>query len=175
MLVTYGSNGAWRRRFLTVADVVDRRPRAADIEARYEAVLADLPDEVRSLRVAFVRPGSDDQFVVDSGAAAFAGSVARDARIPTLDPRGVGELDKSSGFVTVSGERMRILDDAGLIVVATYAADDERAGALERNPLWRRLSAVRAGRVVELPNPVYNGGSHYAAELLLAKIAEATA
>lgn len=33
---------------------------------------------------------------------------------------------------------------------------------LERNPLWSTLPAVKAGRVVQIPGPIYNGGNYYA-------------
>jgi len=174
VLVEYGSNGTWRKRFLKVAEAVDRRERAAAVEARYEDVLAKLPAAARARAVAFVRAHEDGPFLIDSGAAAFAGSVAKDARISTLDiPRGIGELAEGSGFVEVSGERMNVLEGADLIVVANFGEDGDGVQRFERNPLWKRLPAVKAGRVLEVHGLIYNGGNHYSATLLLEAIAKA--
>lgn len=41
---------------------------------------------------------------------------------------------------------------------------------LERNPQWGTLPAVQAGRVIQVPGPVYNGGTYQAASALLTAI-----
>lgn len=176
VLVEYISNGGWRERFLDVAQVVGRTGRAREVEAEYERVISGLPDHLRWNTVAFIRPDAG-QFRIDSTSEAFPGSVAEDAGIPILDaPDGVGEFDKGSGFVTVSGERLDLVGAADLIVVPDFrllGEDDSSLAQFERNPLWETLPAVQQGQVLRVPGLVYNGGNHYAAELLLREIEQA--
>lgn len=173
VLVEYISNGGWRERFLDVAQVVGRTGRAREVEAEYERVISGLPDYLRRNTVAFIRP-DDGQFRIDSTPEAFPGSVAEDAGIPILDaPDGVGEFDEGSGFVTLSGERLDLVEAADLIVVPDFrplGEDDSSLAQFERNPLWETLPAVQQGQVLQVPGLVYNGGHHYAAELLLREI-----
>jgi len=170
------NNGAWQQRFDKITAAAGRSEEAEAVRRRYRQVIDELPQAARTTRVAFIRPSGDGQFRVDSTAEAFAGSVANDAGIPILAPEGVGEVAEGSGFITLSGELLSVLEDADLIVVAdwTIMGEDEPGVAVfERNPLWQRLPAVQAGRVVSVPGPIYNGGNYMAAELLLRTIAEA--
>lgn len=173
VLVEYISNGGWRERFLAVAEAVGRSERAEEVEAEYERVLSELPEELRETTVAFIRP-SDGQFLIDSTGTAFPGSVAEDAGIPILDaPEGVGKIDEGSGFVSLSGERLGVVEEADLIVVPDFRSlgeDEASIAQFERNALWETLPAVQAGRVLQVAGLVYNGGHHYAAELLLREI-----
>lgn len=173
VLVEYISNGGWRERFLAVAEAIGRSERAEEVEAEYERVLSELPEKLRETTVAFIRP-SDGQFLIDSTGTAFPGSVAEDAVIPILDaPEGVGKIDEGSGFVSLSGERLGVVEEADLIVVPDFRSlgeDEASIAQLERNALWETLPAVQAGRVLQVAGLVYNGGHHYAAELLLREI-----
>ncbi len=177
VLVEYRSNGGWRERFFDVAEAVGRTGQAAQVEADYEAFVAALPEEIGDTRIAFVRSDPDGSFRIDSGEAAFPGSVAADAGLQVVTGGDdVGEFDEGSGFVTVSGERLDAIADADLIVVADFSAlGDEATGidGFESNPLWATLPAVQAGGVLEVPGLVYNGGTHYSARLLLEAVAEA--
>jgi iron complex transport system substrate-binding protein len=177
VLVEYRSNGGWRERFLDVAEAVGRSEEADRVEAEYEEFVAELPEDLGDTRVAFVRSDPDGSFRIDSGEAAFPGSVAADAGIPVVTGGdGVGEFDEGSGFVTVSGERLDAIADADLVVVADFSAlGDEATGVagFESNPLWSTLPAVQSGDVLEVPGLVYNGGTHYSAQLLLEAVAEA--
>lgn len=176
VLIEWGNNGDWRRRFRDAAGALGLDERAEEVEADYEQFISELPGETREATVAFIRPDGG-QFRMDGAATAFPGSVAEDAGIPILDaPEGVGEFEEESGFVTVSGELLDIVADADLIVVPDFRSIGEESDSVsqfERNPLWERLPAVREGRVVQLPGLVYNGGNHYAAETLLREIENA--
>jgi ABC-type Fe3+-hydroxamate transport system substrate-binding protein len=179
VLVERGSNGDWRRRFLEVAEAVGRTERAEEVEADYERMISELPEVVRDTTVAFIRP-DNGQFRIDSTAEAFPGSVAEDAGIPILDaPEGVGEFAEEFGYVTVSGELLDVVTEAGLIVMPDFSAlpveDSDSVSQFERNPLWERLPAVRKGKVLQVPGLVCNGSNHYAAELLLREIEQALA
>ena len=176
VLIDRGTTGDWRQTFLTLAEAVGRSEEAAEVEADYEQVIADLPDAVRESTVAFIRP-SGEQFRIDSEPTAFAGSVAVDAGIPVLEaPEGVGELSEDNGFVSLSNELLDVVADADLIVVPDFRSlgvEEASIPQFERNALWETLPAVQAGRVVQVPGLVYNGGSHYAARLLLREIEQA--
>lgn len=174
-----GFNGDWRERFLRVAEVVNRTEEAAEVDAEYQRLLDGLPEALRRTEVAFVRPGADGQFLIDSLPTGFAGSVAEDAGIPpTSVPEGVGELagGGAGGFVIVSGERLDLISGAGLIVVPDFrsvGAEQDSLTQFAANPLWARLPAVQAGRVLQVPGLVYNGGNHFAATSLLNAIVRA--
>jgi iron complex transport system substrate-binding protein len=176
VLVEYGANGGWRERFSAIAEAVGREAEAEEVDAAYDDVIAGLPAELADLTVAFVRPSGDGNFRIDSGAAAFPGSVAEDAAISTLAfPDDIGEVSEGSGFVEVSGENLGVIAEADLVVVADFTViGDERTGVeqLADNPLWAELPPVQDGRVLEVPGLVYNGGHHYAATALLQAIAE---
>lgn len=177
VLVERGPNGNWRPRFREVAAVIGRTERATEIERAYEQVIAALPDAVRDISVAFVRPFEDSQFLLDSFPVGFAGSVAADAGIPTLQPPGgPSEVALEDGYETLSNERLGIIAEADLIVVPDFRTQGQDTDSLTRfaaNPLWADLPAVQSGRILQLPVFVYNGGNHYAAQLLLRAIAEA--
>lgn len=131
-------------------------------------MLRELPKAIGESTVAFVRD-NEGGIVLDGGPGGFAGSVAADAGIRALvAPVGVGELEADFGYVELSGERLDVLAGAELIV--TPEPDLE---ALMANPLWAGLPAGQSGRVLTLANLIYNGGNHYAAELLAHFVAEA--
>ncbi len=171
VLVVYGTNGGWRERFSAVAEAVGRADRGDAVDAEYQAELDALPESVRAETVAFARADPDGSFRIDSLPTAFAGSVAEDAGIPTLQPEGVGEFNEGSGYLQLSAENLRMLQGADRIVLGDNSAYDpeleDSLSVLQRNPLWADLPAVRDGRVEQVPGPVYNGGNHYAARLLL--------
>lgn len=153
VLVRWGTNGDWRRRFRDAAYAVGRADDAERVEAAYERLVQGLPGRVRETTVAFIRPDTGS-VRIDSTPAALPGSVAADAGIPSLDPPGMGERAPDSGFITVSGERLAVVTPADLVVVpnlrAAGEADDALAG-FAANPLWNRPPAVRSGRVLHVP------------------------
>lgn len=167
VLVARPSNGAWRQRFLDVAEGVGRGEEAAEIEADYERFLDSLPDGLRDMTVAFIRAG-DGSFRIDSLETGFPGSVLTDAGVTGLSSEGVGEVDEQSGYVRVSSERLGVIEDADLIVVPVGGVEKFRS-----NPLWKELPAVQEGNVVEVPYAIYNGGHHWAAKALLQALADA--
>lgn len=174
--VTYIGNGGWRERFPDVAAAVGQEDAVEEIDAEYQAELDAVPDAAREEVVAFVRADPDGSFRIDSLPTAFPGSVAEDAGIPTLEPTGVGEFDEGSGFLQLSAENIGVLAEADRIVVGDNSfydpALEDSLSVLERNPLWSQVPAVQAGRVEQIPGPVYNGGNYLAARLLLRELAD---
>jgi iron complex transport system substrate-binding protein len=177
VLIDRGSNAGWKHSFDATVAAVGREAEAEAVRERYRAVVAALPEAAQSLEIAFIRPSGEGSFRLD-GVNAFAGSVAADAGLSvTTSPEGVGEVAASAGFITFSAEQLRVLDTADLIVVPDWSTVNPEGEAsipiFEQNPLWTRLPAVQAGRVLSVPGQVYNGGTYVAAELLLRAIGEA--
>jgi iron complex transport system substrate-binding protein len=169
VLVDRVSNAAWKGAFDQTVTAAGRQDEAAGVRSRYDAAVAGLRPAAAGIEVAFLRTNADGLFLVD-GTGGFAGSVAEEAGFAVTDaPAGVGTLSEA-GFVEVSNERLDIVT-ADVILVPDQRGDIDTIAAFEANPLWASLPAVRAGRVVAVPNPVYNGGTYVAAELLLAALA----
>lgn len=179
VLVEWGANGGWRKRFLAVAEAVGREDRAAEVERVYEEELAALSEQARSQTVAFVRVTPEGGFRIDSLATAFPGSVADDAGVPTLQPEGVGQFEEGSGFLELSAENLTVLAQADRIVLGDNSFYDpsleDSLSVLQRNPLWAGLPAVQTGQVSQVPGPIYNGGNHASARLLLRELARPAA
>jgi len=169
VLIERPSNAAWKQAFDQAVRAVGREREAAAVRGRYGRVVERLRQVGTDTRVSFVRAADGGSFRID-GTGAFAGSVAAEAGIPVDDgPPGSRPVD--GGFVELSGERMRAID-GDLIVTADYANEPPQVEELSRNPLWRTLPAVRAGRVITVPGEIYNGGTYVAAQLLLERLAE---
>lgn len=174
IVVERGENGDWRERFDREAVYLGREAEAAEVVARYEAVVARL-SSVTDLNIAFIRQPDNGTFRMDAQGS-FPGSVVADAGLNLVAaPEGVGEFDGSS-VSYISGERLDILMDADLIVTPDWReagfSDAPDLAGLSKFALWNTLPAVRAGRVLSVPGPVYNGGNYAAAELLLEAVAE---
>lgn len=176
VLITYVNNGGWRERTATYAEMFGRQDVFADVEADYEAFIADLPEGLTDLNVAFVRARPEGTFLVDSPPSAFPGSVAADAGLTAFVPEGVTDSG-DSGFYELSGERLGVLNDADILVVPDFSFGglfDRPDGItlFEEYALWDRLPAVQNGAVVQIPGRIYNGGNYYAAKQLLRELAE---
>ena len=175
ILNKFGKTGDWRPRFDRDAAAVGRTERAKEVEADYEAALGSLGGSPE-MTVSFVRINSDGTFRID-GPESFPGSVIVDAGIPvTKAPEGVGE--DSGGYVdNISAERLDVVT-GDIIVVPDWTAvtdtEEPDLAAFRRNSLWETLSAVQAGRVIEVPGAVYNGGNYGAAWKLIESVAGAT-
>lgn len=172
--IEFGANGDWRARFEREAAALGRNGRVRDVVENYEKTLSPLR-EATEMSVAFIRMGSEGTFRIE-GIDSFPGSVMADAGVPIVEaPEGVGE-DGGFGYVeNISGERLTVVESDVIVV-----PDDTVGGfsdvpdltAFERNPLWERLPAVRAGRVISVPGSFYNGGTYAAAQALVQAIAE---
>lgn len=81
--------------------------------------------------------------------ASFVGIVLADAGL-----RRPPAQDKDTFAVEISEEQID-LADAGHIFVTTYAGGEQRKAKFLANPLWQRLSAVRAKRVHEVKDELW--------------------
>lgn len=175
VVVERGENGDWRARFDREAAYLGREAEAAEVIARYEAVLEELAG-FTDVTVAFIRRPNNGTYRMDANGS-FPGSVMEDAGISFVTaPDGVGEFDGSS-FQNISEERLDILFEADIIVTPDWReagfSDEPDLTGLSQFALWNTLPAVQNNNVLIVPGPVYNGGNYAAAQLLLEAIAEA--
>jgi ABC-type Fe3+-hydroxamate transport system substrate-binding protein len=168
-------NGAWRDRFLRVADALDRSDEAQAVSDEFDAFVAQLPPELTGQTIAFVRASALDDIRADILPTSFAGSVAAEAGIPLLDLSSEIDIDPDANWIDLSQETLELLAGADLIVISDLSFYDPEVEptdvVLAGNPLWNGLPAVQNDRVVMVPGPVYNGGSYQAATALLTAIA----
>ncbi|GEC26293.1 iron complex transport system substrate-binding protein [Pseudonocardia autotrophica] len=170
VVVDRPSNAAWKAAFDATVGAADREAEAEQVRERYRAALAAVPDAARERSVTFLRGQGDGAFRID-GSGAFGGSVAAEAGLTVRDGAGRGEPSEH-GYIGFSIEELMVAD-GDLLVVPDRAGGPSSVENLMANPLWERLPAVRAGRVLSLPNAVYNGGTYLGAELLLRELTAA--
>lgn len=165
-------NADWQQAFTQTVQFAGREEEAREVRSSYETALAAAPPTASEVEVACVRASADGSFRLD-GVGAFCGSVAAEAGYAvTTGPPDVAP-EEGSGFIELSGERLTAVT-GDLIVAQTDEPDVDTIDGFTQNPLWETLPAVQSGSVITLPNPIYNNGTYYAAELLLEAIIEAT-
>lgn len=165
------TNGAWKQAFDQTVRAAGRQDEAEQVRQRYREVVAEVRVEVSSsVTVTFLRADDSGNFRID-GAEGFGGSVAEEAGITLSDLPSGGE--EEGGYVAFSLERLADVVTGDVIVTTTQAEGPSSIEEIEQSPLWERLPAVQAGRIVRLPISIYNGGTYVAAQLLLREIQQA--
>jgi len=164
------TNADWKPTFDLAVRAAGREQQGARVVQRYEETVRRVSAMQLPRSVSFVRSSGGGSFRID-GTGAFPGGVAAEAGIEVADGPPKAKPEEGSGFVELSGERMRAID-GDVIVTATYAGEPPQVQELRANPLWKSLPAVRAGRLVGLPGEIYNGGTYVAAQLLLERLVE---
>jgi iron complex transport system substrate-binding protein len=154
----------WRADLERVAGWLGREDRLSAALAAYDArrdeIAARHADRIASAVVAVVQYSPEDGGLQASRTDGFylqtqALGALGGRHLPFLE-----ELERTEYIATFSAERMGELAPADAILMIANTAD-ERA-ALAAQPLWQRLPAVAAGRVV-LTDSRANYGSVYAA------------
>jgi len=123
---------------------VDARPLLDDVRRRTAELAARLRGDV--LTVSVLSPGLDGQSLYVLGTATPAGAIVGALGLPR-PPAQQGLTDPATPFVQVSTERLPE-HDADLVLLLTGPTADP--AFLRDQPLWQRLGAVQAGRVVEV-------------------------
>ncbi len=104
----------------------------AEVTQRY----AEVVERVRAMNlgrsVSFVRSADGGSFRIE-GTGAFPGSVADEAGIEVADGPAGAQEEENSGFVELSGERLRAVD-GDIIVSAAYAGEAPQVEELATNP-----------------------------------------
>jgi len=160
-----------------IASALGAEDRAAEVQADYQDTIDGLPDDLSGSVIAFVRAAAADDIRADTLDTSFAASVARSAGLDVLDIADRVDLEADANFVTLSEEQLDLLAGAAVIILGDISAYDPSVTPtdeiLTASPLWATLPAVQAGAVVQVPGPIYNGGTYQSATALLDAIAEA--
>lgn len=142
--------GGWMGREQAAADFI------AAYQAEIDAVKASRAEALQSKLVAaiwFEPENNEIQVQLREGTSnvTLAGQVLADLGGRTIDPAQLGEYGVSSVE--------RASDVLGAVDAFMLDSDEpDRVAALEANPIWQRLPAVAAGRVVKSPGTFYGGG-----------------
>lgn len=149
----------WQANLVRMGEWLGRQDTAAEFIADYQQKL----DAVRSARaealkktvaaVYFEPETGDLQVQLGEGSTnvTLAGQVLADLGGTTVDPGKLGEY----GVISMEKAGEVLAGVAGFIVDTD---DPERATELEANPVWQRLPAVVAGKVLKTPGTFYGGG-----------------
>ncbi len=173
VVIDRGPNADWKRAFTKTVEAAGRSKEAEEVRARYEETVERVRDRFGDIEVTFIRAETGGGFRVD-GTGGFAGSVAEDAGI-AVDNGPRGQQDDEAGFGQFSGEVLGEIKGDIIVAAGVFGVSDDEVSSVEQfesNPLWRTIPAVREGRVLTLPGPIYNGASYLAAQLLLEELAD---
>lgn len=168
-VLSVAGGGDWQVDLRRIATAVGREDRAEELLADYEQRLAEVRaehrEQIETAKVGVLQysPGefswsAPKGFYLQSQVLTALGGTFPDF----LAAAGNDDFDASE---QASSEQLGQLVDAdALLVVANVLADDDVDDrvALEADPLWSRLPAVQAGRVV-FTDFSTNYGSYYAA------------
>lgn len=160
----------WREQLRRFGRIFERSERVEGairgFEAERDALDQRLGDVIRSSRLAIVTPNGDGTFtmgstlLVDVLSELGALGLTKPYRTP----------DGMARYKTFSQERLGMLESANIIVLRQYVDENnEFVGfdELKSNELWKRLPAVREGRILERNGLWINNGSIYCARYCL--------
>lgn len=165
---TEPSNAGWKQAFDQAVRAVGHQGGAEQVRQSYAEVVEEVRSEDSSATVTFLRANDSGNFRID-GSEGFGGSVAEEAGIPLSDLPSDGE--EEGGYVSFSLERLADVVTGDVIVTtAQESGGPSSIEEIEQSSLWNSLPAVQAGRIIRLPQPIYNGGTYVATEILLREL-----
>lgn len=172
VVVSRPTNADWQEAFDQTVAAAGVEDAAGPVRDRYEALLDDVPAAAPDTEVTFLRGSGPGQFRLDA-LGGFGGSVAEEAGY-AVDVGDATPSEAREGQVEYSNERLDVVDGDLLVTTTQEEGGPSSIDELAAGPLWAGIPAVRSGRIVELPQPIYNGGTYVAAELLLQALADAS-
>jgi iron complex transport system substrate-binding protein len=140
----------------------------ADYEARIAAFKRQMGSRLDDIEVGFIR-FSPEEIRIHTRYH-FAGSVLAEAGLRR--PASHGTDDPAKVFLSLSEERLPEIDADVLFYAAGGGSVDQQGARdslkrLENSPLWRRLRAVRNGRLYPVDSAYWFRGGVRAADLIL--------
>ncbi|KQZ11836.1 hypothetical protein ASD19_00725 [Microbacterium sp. Root53] len=172
---------AWKENVGVYAEALCLEDEGAEIVADYEARAAEIGaalDEAGQgdTEVSIIRFMPDQVRIYLTG---FPGSVVRDTGLQRPEAQTVADWEASEQLIEISEERIPEMD--GDVIFEMVSADhyaqqgtqtvDEQIERWTSTELWQGLSAVKAGKVVEVDESHWNlGGGIGAANALLADL-----
>jgi iron complex transport system substrate-binding protein len=172
VVISRPTNADWKDAFDQTITAAGREEEAAPVRERYEALLDEVGPDAADTLITFLRGAGPGQFRIDA-LGGFGGSVAEEAGFG-VDVGGVSPDEATGGAITFSNEQLDVV--TGDLIVTTTQAEGgpSNIDELKANPLWENIPAVADANIVELPQPIYNGGTYLAAQLLLEALLAAT-
>lgn len=143
LVVQDGSGGEWRDLFAGQMAAYNRKDRADELLAAYDAAVAAAKPQIERVlggrQVAITDVWGADQVAVQINT--FPTSVAHDLGLNLLVPEGGEATD--DGYMLFSAENLGVFDDAALLM-SLWTTD------IAANPMWQRIPAVTHGAQYEM-------------------------
>lgn len=160
----------WEEHFRGIADAVGRVSRVDEALADLDEAVADFaeryPGDPGQVEVSVVRVNPDEWFA--QSPVSFQGLMIE--RLGLSRP--AGQTSTESDRVYYSLERLDAAD-GDVILLSAETVDAEEAAALQESPLWRQLSAVRAGEVHTVDGELWlTGGGVLAGQAIVDDLTE---
>ena len=171
----------WKENVGTYAAALCREDEGKEIVDEYEARAAAIGEDLKAAdqgdtEVSIIRFMPDRVRIYLTG---FPGSVIRDTGLPRPKAQTVADWEASEQLIEISEERIPEMD--GDVIFEMVSAEhyaqqgtqtvDEQIDRWTSTALWRNLSAVKAGKVVEVDESSWNlGGGIGAANAMLADL-----
>lgn len=169
-IISRPTNADWKAAFDQVVEATGRQEQAQAVVERYESLLAEAPEADDEL-ITFIRGAGPGEFRLDV-LGGFGGSVAEEAGF-TVDTGGASATEAAESTVNFSNENLDVVTGTLLVTTTQEEGGPSNIDELISSPLWSGIPAVAGDRTIELPQPIYNGGTYVAAELLLQALYEA--
>lgn len=173
VVISRPTNADWQDVFDQTVAAVGAEDRAEQVRDRYTDLLDQVPTSASDTVVTFLRGSGPGQFRLDA-LGGFGGSVATAAGY-RVDIGDATPEQAQEGIIEYSNERLEVVSGDLLVTTTQSEGGPSSIAELRASPLWQNIPAVRDSRIVELPQPVYNGGTYVAAELLLRALIDASA
>lgn len=169
---------AWKENVGTYAAALCLEDEGEAIVEEYEARAASIGEDLAAAgqggtEVSIIRFMPDQVRIYLTG---FPGSVIRDTGLPRPEAQTVADWETSEQLIEISEERIPEMD--GDVIFEMVSAEhyaqqgtqtvDEQIERWTSTDLWKKLSAVEAGKVVEVDESIWNlGGGIGAANAML--------
>lgn len=169
---------AWKENVSTYASALCRDEEGEQVVDEYEARAAGIGEGLAEAgqgdtEVSIIRFMPDQVRIYLTG---FPGSVIRDTGLPRPESQTVADWEASEQLIEISEERIPEMD--GDVIFEMVSAEhyaqqgtqtvDEQIERWTSTELWKNLSAVEAGKVVEVDESIWNlGGGIGAANAML--------
>ncbi len=186
VLTSFDHSGLWKESFRQIAEHLDRVEVAEQVMENYKTRTLIFQEQMQALNrkdplvVSVIRiyPDSINLYLRDS----FLGTILQDVKLGRPSSQNIGaeeamDLFHNSIQISISLELIHQVDGDVIFIwmgqnTAVGNRDaQEQLEALEKNPLWKQLNAVQAGRVYHVPS-YWIGSGPIAANAVLDDLSE---
>ena len=164
-LADFGSFDALRNNIRILGFAVGNDHRAEGLVRALDAALleirSDIPDTESAPRV----------LAWSQGSVPAEGTLLNEA-LTRVGAVNVAARAGLSGWPRPSAEQIAAWDPDVILVEAAPGEEEEAARALHHSPVLRRIRAVRTGKIVTVPGPLFIVSSHHVVKLLRLLVSE---